>query len=134
MKFSNIIYTKENGIAHIIINRPETRNALNLSTRAEILEVLDDINKDKSIRVGILTGAGDKAFIAGSDINEFRNVSPMTMYERTFTLGQQFFNSFEEIRVPFIAMINGYCLGAGCELAMCCDIRVASEKRKIWPN
>jgi len=131
MKLDNILYTKENGIARITINRPDVRNALNLPTRAEILEVLKDISSDKSIRVGILTGAGDKAFIAGSDINEFQDVKPITMYERTFTLGQQFFNTFENIDVPFIAMINGYCLGAGCELAMCCDIRIASENAKF---
>lgn len=131
MEFKNILYTNENGVARITINRPERMNSLNLPTRNEILAVLDNINQDKSIKIGILTGDGDKAFIAGSDINELKDVSSTDMYQRSLNLGQQFFNTFENARVPFIAMINGFCLGGGCELAMCCDIRIASENAKF---
>jgi len=131
MQFKNIIYTKERGIARLTINRPEVRNALNQSTRAEIREVIEDIEKDKEIRVAIITGAGDKAFVAGADITEFKEATPMIIKERASTLGQLLFSDIENARVPNIAMINGFCLGGGCELAMCCDIRIASENARF---
>ncbi len=131
MQFKNIIYTKERGIARVTINRPEVRNALNQSTRAEIRQAVEDIEKDKEIRVAVITGAGDKAFVAGADITEFKDATPMIMEERASTLGQQLYSDIENARVPFIAMINGFCLGGGCELAMCCDIRIASENARF---
>ena len=131
MEFKNIIYSKEKGIAKIIINRPEARNALNQATRMEIREVVEDLNKDKSIRVAIVTGAGGKAFVAGADITEFKGATPMIMEERASTTGSQLYMDIENLPMPVIAMVNGYCLGGGCELAMACDIRIASENAKF---
>jgi len=131
MEFKNILYTKEKGIAKIIINRPEVRNALNQATRWEIREVVEDIKKDKNVRVVIFTGAGDKAFVAGADITEFKGATPTIMEERAATTGQQLFNDIESLPMPVIAMINGFCLGGGCELAMACDIRIASENARF---
>ncbi|NQT48015.1 MAG: enoyl-CoA hydratase/isomerase family protein [Chloroflexi bacterium] len=133
MEFKNIIYAKddEKGMARIIINRPEVRNALNQATRAEIREAVDDLKKDKNVRVVTITGAGDKAFVAGADITEFKGATPVTMEERASTLGQQLYNDVENLPMPVIAMINGFCLGGGNELAMACDIRIASENAKF---
>ena len=129
----DIIYdkVKEKGIAKITINRPEVRNALNRALRLELREVLEDIDKDKDIRVAIITGAGDRAFISGADITELREATPMMIEERASTLGQQLFSDIENLRVPVIAMINGFCLGGGLEVALCCDIRIASENAKF---
>ena len=133
MEFKNIIYAKddEKGMARIIINRPEVRNALNQATRAEIREAVDDLKKDKNVRVVTITGAGDKAFVAGADITEFKGATPVTMEERASTLGQQLYNDIESLPMPAIAMINGFCLGGGNELAMACDIRIASENARF---
>ncbi|HEX74953.1 MAG TPA: crotonase [Dehalococcoidia bacterium] len=131
MKFENIIYSKEKGIARIIINRPEKRNALNQAVRLELQQVLRDIEADDSVRVAIVTGAGDKAFISGADITELKEMTPIACEARASTLGQQLFTDLENLGVPVIAMINGFCLGGGCELAMCCDIRIASENAKL---
>ena len=132
MEFKNIIYVKEKGIAKITINRPEVRNALNMSTRQDIRNAIEDIKVDKSIRVAIITGAGDKAFISGADINEFKGVSPITMEEqRASKLGMQLNSDIENLPVPVIAMINGFCLGGGCEIAMACDMRIASENARF---
>ncbi|MDY7018839.1 MAG: enoyl-CoA hydratase-related protein [Chloroflexota bacterium] len=131
MEFKNILYSKEKGIVKITINRPEVRNALNQATRWEIREAIEDIKKDKDIRVAIITGAGDKAFVAGADITELKDATPVIMEERASTTGQQLFNDIENCTIPIIAMINGYCLGGGCELAMACDIRIASENARL---
>lgn len=131
MDFKNLIYTKEKGIAKLAINRPDVRNALNLATRREIREVLKDIKTDESVRVLIITGAGDKAFIGGADVSELKQLNPVTAEAYASTLGAQLYADIENLRVPVIAMINGFCLGGGCELAMCCDVRIASETAKL---
>lgn len=131
MEFKNLIYTKDAWIAKIAINRPEVRNALNLATRRELREVLRDIESDDGVRVAIITGAGDKAFIGGADVSELRQLNPVGAEAYASTLGAQLYADIENLRVPVIAMINGFCLGGGCELAMCCDIRVASETAKL---
>jgi len=131
MEYKNIIYAKEKGVARITINRPEVRNALNRATRSELSYAIEEIEKDKDIRVVIITGAGDKAFISGADITEFREATPITIQEYTSTLGQELYNRIEDVSIPVIAMINGFCLGGGLELAMCCDIRIASENAKF---
>ena len=131
MEFENIIYAKERGIARITINRPQVRNVLNMAARQEIRNAIQDIEKHKEIKVAIITGAGDKAFISGADITDFKEATPIMMEERASTLGQQLFTDIENLRVPVIAMINGFCLGGGCELAMSCDIRIASENAKF---
>ncbi len=133
MKFESIIYekNKEKGIVKLTINRPEVRNALNAATRQEIRNATGKIEKDEDVRVVIITGAGEKAFISGADITAFKDATPIMMEESASTLGQQLFSDIENLRVPVIAMINGFCLGGGLELAMCCDIRIASENAKF---
>lgn len=133
MKFESIIYEKdkEKGIVKLTINRPEVRNALNAATRQEIRTAIGEIEKDEDVRVVIITGAGEKAFISGADITAFKDATPITMEESASILGQQLFSDIENLSVPVIAMINGFCLGGGLELAMCCDIRIASENAKF---
>lgn len=131
MNFENVIYSKEKGIARITINRPEKRNALNQGVRQELRQVIRDIEDDESIRVAIITGAGERAFIGGADVTELKEMTPIACEARASTLGQQLYTDLENLRVPVIAMINGFCLGGGCELAMCCDIRIASENAKL---
>ena len=133
MEPKHIIYEKEKakGIARITVNRAEVRNALNRAARQEIKAIIEEIEADDDIRVVIITGAGDKAFISGADINEFRETTPIVMEEMASTIGQKLFTDIENLRVPVIAMINGFCLGGGLELAMCCDIRIASENARF---
>jgi len=133
MEFKYIIYDKdkEKGTAKITINRPDMRNALNRATRQEIKAVVEQIEADEDIRVAVITGAGDKAFISGADINEFRETTPVVMEEMASTIGQKLFTDIENLRVPVIAMINGFCLGGGLEMAMCCDIRIASANARF---
>ena len=133
MEFENIIYEKdkEKGIVKLTINRPEVRNALNAATRQEIRNAIGEIEKDGDIRVVIITGAGEKAFVSGADITAFKDATPIIMEESASTLGQQLFSNIENLSVPVIAMINGFCLGGGLELAMCCDIRIASDNAKF---
>jgi len=132
MDFKCVVYKKEkNGIARITINRAEVRNALNRATRQEIKSIINDIAADMGVRVVVITGAGDKSFISGADINEFKDTTPIMMEEMASTIGQQLFTDIENLRVPVIAMINGFCLGGGLEVAMCCDIRIAADSAKF---
>ncbi len=133
MELKYIKYDKEEekGIAKITIDRAEVRNALNRATRQEIKAVIEEIEADENIRVAIITGAGDKAFISGADINEFVKTTPIQAEEIASTIGQKLFTDIENLRVPVIAMINGFCLGGGMEVAMCCDIRIASENARF---
>lgn len=133
MDFQKIIFTKNENtkVAKITINRPEVRNALNKAARREIRSVVDDLKKDKTTRVLIITGAGDKAFMAGMDITELESMSPIDIEEFVSTLGQALYQDIENLDIPVIAMINGYCLAGGCELAMSCDIRIASDRAKF---
>jgi enoyl-CoA hydratase len=112
-------------IALITINRPEKRNALNVKTREEGAAALDELRGDDSVRVVVFTGAGDKSFIAGADISEFADQTAFT--QREVMHGRSLFTAVDTFPKPVIAMINGYCLGGGCELALSCDIRIASE-------
>lgn len=132
MEFKEIIYSKEeNGITKITINRPEVRNALNRTVRLELKRAIEEINQDKDVRVVIITGAGDKSFISGADLSFFKDKSAIAMEEVGSTLGQQLYTDIESLPVPVIAMINGFCLGGGLELAMCCDIRIASTNARF---
>jgi enoyl-CoA hydratase len=124
--YETILVERRGSVAIIIINRPERRNALNIQTRAEGAAVLDELRADDSVRVVVFTGAGDKAFIAGADIAEFRDRTAIT--QREVMLERGLFNAIDTFPKPVIAMINGYCLGGGCELALACDIRIASDK------
>jgi enoyl-CoA hydratase len=130
MAYENLLYEKRDGIAHITFNRPKVLNALNRKTVDELHEVLLDARADDSVRVLILTGAGEKAFVAGADINELAQQTPVGGKE--FSLyGQSVFHLFETMGKPSIAAINGFALGGGCELALCCSIRLASRTAKL---
>ena len=124
--YETILVERRNRVAVITINRPEKRNALNIQTRTEGAAVLDELRTDDSVRVVIITGAGDKAFIAGADIGEFADRTTLT--QREVMLERSLFNAIDSFPKPVIAMVNGYCLGGGCELALACDLRVASER------
>src|SRR5438874_3231959 len=124
--YETILVERRERVAIITINRPEKRNALNIQTRAEGAAILDELRADDSVRVVILTGAGDKAFIAGADIAEFADRSAID--QREVMMERSLFNAIDTFPKPIIAMVNGYCLGGGCEVALACDIRVASDK------
>jgi enoyl-CoA hydratase len=129
MIYQNILLETKDCISILTINRPDKRNALNQATRHEILHGLDSLQSSDDTRVLILTGAGDKAFIAGADISEFEGRTPLT--QRESMKGRRFFDAVEEFPKPVIAMINGFCLGGGMELAMACDLRFASDNAKL---
>ena len=114
--YETILVERRHGVAIITINRPEKRNALNIQTRLEGAAVLDELRADDSVRVVVFTGAGDKAFVAGADIAEFANRTAIT--QREVMLDRSLFNAIDGFPKPVIAMINGYCLGGGCELAL----------------
>jgi len=130
MEFKNTLYEKSEGIATITINRPEVRNALNEETIAELFARFEDAEKDENVRAIVITGAGDKAFCSGLDLNIIRGVSPVKGTE-TSRLGQHLCNCIEALGKPVIAALNGYALGGGTEIAMACDIRLASENAQL---
>ena len=123
--YETLIVERRNRVALITINRPEKRNALNIQTRQEGAAALEELREDDSVGVVVFTGAGDKAFIAGADIAEFAGRTAVT--QRDVMLGRSLFTAIDTFTKPIIAMINGYCLGGGCELALACDLRIASE-------
>ena len=128
MAYQNILLETNDRVATLTINRPDKRNALNQSTRDEIVQALDEL-QSSAVRVLIITGAGDKAFIAGADIGEFEGRTALT--QRDVMKQRRIFDAVEEFPKPVIAMINGFCLGGGMELALACDLRVASETAKL---
>jgi enoyl-CoA hydratase len=117
-------------VATVTINRPAVRNALNSATLSELASVLRQLRQDSDIRVVIVTGAGDKAFIAGADIAELRSLTPETAREFVLS-GQAVFDTIETLGKPVIAAINGWALGGGCELALACTLRIAAETAKL---
>lgn len=116
-------------VALLTFNRPDKMNALNLEVRRALFAALAELREDDDVRVVVLTGAGEKAFIAGADIGEFEGMAPVEQY-RAMQQGN-IYSAMEEFPKPIIAMINGYCLGGGCELSMACDIRVASSRAML---
>ena len=116
-------------VATLTINRPDKLNALNIETRQAVVDALDELAQNDGVRVVIITGAGEKAFIAGADIGEFEGRSPIDQF-RVMT-DSSMFQAVEDFPKPTIAAINGFCLGGGCETALACDIRIASEKAKL---
>jgi enoyl-CoA hydratase len=129
MAYQNILVETSDRISFLTINRPDKRNALNQPTRDEMLHALDSLERESESRVLILTGAGDKAFIAGADINEFEGRTALT--QREAMKGLRIFTAIEEFPKPVIAMINGFCLGGGLEVALACDIRIASDTARL---
>jgi enoyl-CoA hydratase len=130
MIFTNILFEKKDGIAYVTFNRPKVLNALNRKTVEELHHALIDARDDASVRVLILTGAGDKSFVAGADISELAVQTPVNGKE--FSLyGQSVFHLLETMGKPSICVINGFALGGGCELALSCTIRIASKTAKL---
>ena len=131
MTYNNILFETQNNISTISINRPKKLNALNRETILELHEAFNHANKDKNTKVIILTGIGEKAFVAGADINEFSNYN-ISEGKNLAAEGQKLlFNFIENLATPVIAAINGFALGGGLELAMSCHFRVASENAKL---
>jgi len=116
-------------VAILTINRPDKLNALNKQVHTEGVAALDELRKDDSIGVLIITGAGEKSFIAGADISEFEGQTPVT--QRDLFHEKSLFNSIDAFPKPVIAMVNGFCLGGGNELAMACDLRICSENARF---
>ncbi|MBA3557942.1 MAG: enoyl-CoA hydratase/isomerase family protein [Gemmatimonadaceae bacterium] len=130
MSESEVVLTEIRGrVALVTMNRPEKRNALDGPMRCAFLGVMDRLNRDPDVRAIVITGAGDKAFIAGADIGEFEGRGPVEQY-RAMKL-PTVFNALEQSPKPVIAAINGYCLGGGMELALACDIRLASSSARF---
>lgn len=127
---NNIIVEKNGKIATLTINRPKVLNALNDETLAEIRSAVKDLEEDQDVRVVIITGSGDKAFVAGADISKMCNMNPVEAYEFG-KAGQDTFLDIEKGKNFYIAAVNGFALGGGCELAMACDMRIASENAKL---
>lgn len=127
--FANVLLERRERVALITVNRPDKLNALNIQTRAELADALAELRNDEAVRVVVITGAGEKAFIAGADINEFAGRT--ALQQRAVMKARSVFTAAEDFPKPLIAMINGFCLGGGCELALSCDLRVASDRARF---
>jgi len=127
--YETITVEVRGGVALLTINRPDKLNALNSKVHSEGVAALDELRRDDNVRVVVITGSGERSFIAGADITEFAGKTPVNQrdlfHERTF------FNSIDVFPKPVIAMINGFCLGGGNELALACDLRIASENARF---
>jgi enoyl-CoA hydratase len=130
MELKNVILEKEGHLAIVTINRPKALNALNSETLKDLDVVLEDLEKDSNVYAVILTGAGEKSFVAGADIAEMKDLNEEQGKEFGI-LGNNVFRRLEKLDKPVIAAVSGFALGGGCELAMSCDIRIASEKAKF---
>lgn len=130
MSWNNILLEKEGYVAVLTINRPKVLNALNAETLAEIDAAVDELAAAQEVRVLIITGAGEKAFVAGADIAFMSKLTPLEA-KHFSRLGQKVFSKIENLPMAVIAAVNGFALGGGCELAMACDIRIASEKARF---
>ena len=128
--FAALIYEKEGGIAWVTLNRPETLNAVNLQMRDELWEVLHALREDPEVAVTIFKGAGEGAFSAGADISEF-GTAPSVVEARRARRARDLWGYMLAIEKPLIAAIHGFALGAGIELGMCCDLRLAAEDARI---
>ncbi|MGD9504275.1 MAG: enoyl-CoA hydratase/isomerase family protein [Syntrophobacteraceae bacterium] len=130
MAYENILFDVQDGVGVLTFNRPKALNALNAATLTEVEDVVDRVRKDDSIRVLVLTGAGDKSFVAGADINQFLTLTPLTA-QALGQRGQDILFKIEALPIPVIACVNGFALGGGCEIAMSCDFIYASDKAKF---
>ncbi|PYR88964.1 MAG: enoyl-CoA hydratase [Acidobacteria bacterium] len=130
MSFENLLIERDHAVAIVTVNRPKVLNALSTQTLDELRRAILELKYDESVRAVVITGAGEKAFVAGADINELAVQSPTTGREHAIA-GQQVLDLIEHLGKPVIAAINGYALGGGCELAMACTIRIASETAKL---
>lgn len=131
MNFENIHVAIENGIGQITINRPSKLNALNVATIKELHDAFENLEKDDNVRVIIITGEGEKAFVAGADISEFANFSVEEGAQLAAQGQDLLFDFIENLKKPVIAAVNGFALGGGLELAMACHFRIASDNAKM---
>jgi len=130
LNLANVLYEKKNGIAYVTVNRPKVLNALNTPTWKDLRTAFEDARDDVTIRGVILTGAGNKAFIAGADIGELAQVTAFEA-EQSSRFGQDVLDLIENLGKPVIAAVNGFALGGGCETAMACTIRIATDSAKF---
>ncbi len=130
MELQNILFESKDNVAIVKINRPKKMNALNETTLKELDKVFNEIKNDKDIYVVILTGEGEKAFVAGADISELNGLDVISA-KKFAEFGQAVFNTIENLGKPVIAAVNGFALGGGCELALACHFRIASENAKF---
>jgi enoyl-CoA hydratase/carnithine racemase len=126
LTLANVVYQKKQAFAYVTVNRPKVLNALNKATWADLRTAFEDARDDAAVRGVILTGAGDKAFIAGADISELARVTAFEA-EQSSRFGQEVLDLIEDLGKPVIAAVNGFALGGGCETAMACTIRIAAE-------
>ncbi len=131
MQYENILLERDGALATITINRPKVLNALSQATIAEIGQALREVEADPELRVAIITGAGEKAFVAGADINELRALASAEAARALAERGHQVGLYIAQMSKIVIAAVNGFALGGGCELAMCCDIRIAADTAKF---
>jgi enoyl-CoA hydratase/carnithine racemase len=130
MAFDNLLLERDGPVATVTINRPRVLNALNVQTLDELRRAVLELGRDAAVRVVILTGAGDRAFVAGADINELAVLTPIGARDQAHA-GQHVFDVVENLGKPVIAAVNGYALGGGCELAMACTLRIAADTAKL---
>src|SRR5262249_14139826 len=130
MAFDNLLLERDGAVATVTINRPKVLNALNGPTTDDLRRAIPELEADEAIRVVIVTGAGEKSFVAGADINELAVQTPTGGREHGLT-GQHVFDLIENMGKPVIAAINGYALGGGCELAMACTLRIAADTARL---
>lgn len=131
MSYENILVEASNGIATVTVNRPKVMNALNAKTLGELAHAFDALELDPNVRAIVVTGAGEKAFVAGADINELKAMSSAMEAKELAFHGQSVFARLDRSRKPTVAMINGFALGGGCELALACTLRTASKTARL---
>jgi len=130
MAYENLLIERDGGVLVVTVNRPEKLNALNTKTVTELGQVMDEAASDSAVKAIVLTGSGEKSFVAGADINELAVQTPVSGREHARS-GQRVFDRIERLGKPVIAAVNGFALGGGCELAMACTLRIASDTAKF---
>ena len=130
LTLDNVLYEKRDGIAYVTINRPKVLNALSTPTWKDMRTAFEDARDDASVRGVVLTGAGNKAFVAGADIGELAHVAAFEA-EQSSRFGQEVLDVIENLGKPVVAAVNGFALGGGCETAMACTIRIAADSAKF---
>jgi enoyl-CoA hydratase/carnithine racemase len=128
--FETLVYEKKDGIAHVTLNRPQAMNTYNIQMRDDLYQILNAIKDDDEVLVSIFKGAGRKAFCAGADLSEFLT-APSPVVARQVRFERDVWGLFLSIPQPLIAALHGYVLGSGIEIALCCDIRIASEDTRF---